>query len=88
MIQLEGGKVGRPPTDIDADMVRKLANLGCNQDEIADFFGVTQSVICERFRSDFHRNGLAGFREGEAGRGSVRAGWYAYSDLDSQGSLP
>jgi hypothetical protein len=46
--------MGRPPIQIDADQVRKLAKLGCNQDEIADFFGVTQSVISERFRSDFH----------------------------------
>ena len=46
--------MGRPPTEIDGDTVRKLAKLGCNQDEIADFFGVTQSVISERFRSDFH----------------------------------
>jgi hypothetical protein len=47
-------KMGRPATDIDDDTVRKLAKLGCTQDEIADFFGVTQSVISERFRSDFH----------------------------------
>jgi hypothetical protein len=46
--------MGRPAKDIDAETVRKLAKLGCNQDEIADFFGVTQSVISERFRSDFH----------------------------------
>ena len=46
--------MGRPAKDIDAELVRKLAKLGCNQDEIADFFGVTQSVISERFRSDFH----------------------------------
>jgi hypothetical protein len=53
MIRRRGCKLGRPTKDIDADMVRKLAKLGCNQDEIADFFGVTQSVISERFRSDF-----------------------------------
>jgi hypothetical protein len=46
--------MGRPAKDIDAELVRKLAKLGCTQDEIADFFGVTQSVISERFRSDFH----------------------------------
>jgi hypothetical protein len=46
--------MGRPPKDVDSETVRKLAKLGCNQDEIADFFGVTQSVISERFRSDFH----------------------------------
>jgi transcriptional regulator with XRE-family HTH domain len=46
--------MGRPAKDIDAELVRKLAKNGCTQDEIADFFGVTQSVISERFRSDFH----------------------------------
>ena len=46
--------MGRPAKDIDAERVRKLAKLGRNQDEIADFFGVTQSVVSERFRSDFH----------------------------------
>ena len=46
--------MGRPAKDIDAELVRKLAKIGCTQDEIADFFGVTQSVISERFRSDFH----------------------------------
>jgi hypothetical protein len=46
--------MGRPAKNIDAELVRKLAKLGCTQDEIADFFGVTQSVISERFRSDFH----------------------------------
>ena len=45
---------GRPAREIDGEQVRKLSRLGCNQDEIADFFGVTQSVISERFRSDFH----------------------------------
>ena len=45
--------MGRPAKDIDPEMVRKLAKLGCNQDEIADFFDTTQSVISERFRSDF-----------------------------------
>lgn len=46
--------MGRPQKDIDGETVRKLAKLGCNQDEIAEFFGVTQSVVSERFRSDFH----------------------------------
>ena len=46
--------MGRPTKDIDGEMVRKLAKLGCTQDEIADLFAVTRSVISERFRSDFH----------------------------------
>jgi hypothetical protein len=47
-------KMGRPAKDIDADQVRKLAKLGCSQSEVADFLGVSQGVISERFRSDFH----------------------------------
>ena len=47
--------MGRPAKDIDADTVRKLAKLGCNQDEIADFFGVTQSVISRAFPIRFSR---------------------------------
>jgi hypothetical protein len=31
--------MGRPAKDIDAESVSKLPKLGCNQDEIADFFG-------------------------------------------------
>jgi hypothetical protein len=45
--------MGRPLKDIDAETVRKLAKLGCTQGEIAEFVGCAQSVISERFRSDF-----------------------------------
>jgi hypothetical protein len=45
--------MGRPTKDINGEMVQKLAKLGCTQNEIADFFDVTPSVISERFRSDF-----------------------------------
>jgi predicted transcriptional regulator len=45
--------VGRPLKPIDAEMVRKLAKIGCTQRDIAEFFDVSQSVISERFRSDF-----------------------------------
>jgi hypothetical protein len=45
--------MGRPPKDIDADQVRKLAKLGCTQGEIADFLGAARSVISERFQSEF-----------------------------------
>ena len=46
--------MGRPTKDIDADQVRKLAKLGCTQEEIADFFDCAHSVISERFRQEFH----------------------------------
>jgi hypothetical protein len=46
--------MGRPAKDIGADQVRKLAKLGCTQDEIADFFGCAHSVITERFGQEFH----------------------------------
>jgi len=42
--------MGRPPKDIDAEMVRKLAKIGCTQKDIAEFFHCAHSVISERFR--------------------------------------
>lgn len=45
--------MGRPLKPIDAEMVRKLAKIGCTQRDIAEFFGVAHSVISERFRTDF-----------------------------------
>jgi hypothetical protein len=45
--------MGRPAKPIDAEMVRKLARLGCTQEDIAEFFDCAQSVISERFRLDF-----------------------------------
>jgi hypothetical protein len=53
-------KMGRPATDIDGDTVRKLAKLGCTQNEIADFFGVSQSVISERFHVPSRAYGSSG----------------------------
>jgi hypothetical protein len=44
--------MGRPPKDIDAELVRKLAKIGSTQKDIAEFFDCSQSVISERFRSD------------------------------------
>jgi hypothetical protein len=46
--------MGRPAKDIDAELVRKLAKLGCTQEEIADVFDCAHSVISERFRQEFH----------------------------------
>jgi hypothetical protein len=45
--------MGRPTKDIDGELVRKLAAIGCTQADVAEFFDVSQSVISERFRSDF-----------------------------------
>jgi len=45
--------VGRPRKEIDAELVRKLAKIGSTQKDIAEFFDCSQSVISERFRSDF-----------------------------------
>jgi hypothetical protein len=50
--------MGRPATKIDAEEVRKLAALGCTQDEIGRFFGIHRSRIGRRFA-----------RELELGRG-------------------
>jgi hypothetical protein len=45
--------VGRPAKDIDPETVRKLAKLGATQEDVAEWFGCSRSVISERFRSDF-----------------------------------
>jgi hypothetical protein len=47
--------MGRPLKDIDGEMVRKLAKMGCTQEDIAEFFDCAHSVISERFRQDFHQ---------------------------------
>jgi len=39
---------------IDGDQVRRLAKLGLTQRDIADFFGCSDSVISDRFRSEFY----------------------------------
>ncbi len=46
--------MGRPAKPIDSELVRKLAKMGCTQGDIAEFFDCSQSVISERFRSDFN----------------------------------
>jgi len=40
---------GRPRAEIDQTTVIKLARLHCNQTEIAEWFGVTESVIRRRY---------------------------------------
>lgn len=41
--------MARPPIEIDADQVLKLAQLGCKNEEIADYFGVSAQTIERRF---------------------------------------
>lgn len=45
--------VARPRKDIDAEGVRKLAAMGCTQDEIGEFYGVDQSTISRSYASEF-----------------------------------
>ncbi len=47
--------MGRPLKEIDAEQVFKLAQLGCTQEEIGDFFGVSQQCISERFQVEYTR---------------------------------
>jgi len=41
--------MGRPPAEIDKESVFKLAKLHCTNQEIADFFGVCEKTIRNRF---------------------------------------
>lgn len=45
--------MGRPRLPINADQVEDLASLGLNQHEIAARLGCAQSVISDRFRSEY-----------------------------------
>ena len=47
--QTEKQGPGRPKVEIDQDQVVKLAKLGANNTEIADFFDCSESVIRKRF---------------------------------------
>ena len=42
-------EMGRPKADINEEQVRKLAKLQCTNQEIADFFGVCEKTIRNRF---------------------------------------
>lgn len=44
--------MGRPPLDIDAEQVLKLAQLGCKNNEIADYFGCSPDTIEKRFAAE------------------------------------
>jgi hypothetical protein len=45
--------MARPRKEIDAEQVFRMAKRGCTQSEIAGHFGVSQSTISGRFRSEF-----------------------------------
>ena len=45
--------MARPAKDVDGELVRKLAAIGCTQDEIGGVCGVDQSQISRRFASEF-----------------------------------
>lgn len=42
--------LGRPPIDMNEDLVFKLAAIHCTYEEIAAFFNVDRTVIFERFQ--------------------------------------
>ena len=44
--------MGRPLKPVDGEQVRKLARLGCTQDEIGAFFGVSGDTIARRFEDE------------------------------------
>jgi len=46
--------MGRPLKPIDAEQVFKLAQLGCTQEEIGEYFDVDHSQISRRFAQEFH----------------------------------
>jgi hypothetical protein len=45
--------MGRPRKEIDGVQVRKLATIGCTQVDIAEYFGVDEKTIRNRFSEDF-----------------------------------
>jgi hypothetical protein len=51
--------MGRPAKKIDGELVRKLAKIGCTQQDVAEFLDCSHSVISERFRQDFHQGRAA-----------------------------
>jgi hypothetical protein len=42
--------MARPCKAVDPEQVRKIARLGCTQEEIADFFGISPRTLRRRFR--------------------------------------
>ncbi len=46
--------MARPLAEVDADVVFKLAKIGCTQEEIGEFFGCDGSTISRRFSKEFY----------------------------------
>lgn len=49
---VQGYPVGRDKTVVPPDQVEELAALGCNNKEIANFFGVSQDAISRNFAAE------------------------------------
>jgi hypothetical protein len=47
--------MGRPLKPIDGEQVYRLARLGCTQVDIAEFFGVDEKTIRNRFSEEFRQ---------------------------------
>lgn len=47
--------MARPKADIDAKEVYKLAQIGCKNEEIADWFGVSSDTISRRFAAELSK---------------------------------
>lgn len=47
--------MARPLIDIDPEEVRKLAQLGCKNDEIADFLGCSAQTVETRFQPEIDK---------------------------------
>lgn len=47
--------MGRPKIEIDGEQVFKLAQLGCRNTEIADYFGCSEQTIESRFQPELDK---------------------------------
>jgi hypothetical protein len=52
--------VARPPRRIDPEQVRKIAQLGCTQEEIGDILGCSPKTLRRRFRAELTRGRAEG----------------------------
>lgn len=53
-------KTGRPPLDIPAEDIEKMAGYGCTLKEMADFYGCSVETICNRFSNELQRGRASG----------------------------
>lgn len=47
--------MARPKLNIDPEQVIKLAQIGCKNKEIAEFFGCSEETICGRFSNEIRK---------------------------------